>query len=581
VGIIKKLYLILLLFLTGILQVIGQQTDDFQVSISELDREKLNELKLLVVLKEDVRNVGTLNQWMFQVYENGYLLANYDLEIVDSVSTKIRFELGERFEWATLAQGNLPDQLLSKTGYKPNFFNQKIVNFRKVSRFFEKVIEHSENNGYPFASIQLRALEIMNNQVSAEVDFDPGPYIVFDSLDLVDKNKIKPGFLGAYLKIKPGSAYDQRKIDNIPDLINPLPYLSLEDLPVLYFANEECRVSLDLIDQKASAFDGIIGFLPNENETGKLLVTGQVYLKLENLFRSGKRLELNWKRVNFQSQELDLVYDHPSLFRFPIDFGFAFNLYKQDTTFLTRKLGLNMFYNNNAKGRIGVNYRREVSRLLETDTIRISERPIYADYNLNYYGLMYRYNSLDHPIFPTIGWEINIDVDIGNKSIIKNAYIDDDYYSDIPDQGLQWMTQFWINKYFSLRPRNILHAKFSGGYMGGDQLFMNDLFRLGGLNTIRGFNEMFFYASHYIIGTLEYRYLFENESQLVVFFDGSYLGFDINNESYKDYPIGVGAGISISTGAGLLNVIYAVGKSNDQPFSIRYSKIHIGYTGRF
>ena len=117
--------------------------------------------------------------------------------------------------------------------------------------------------------------------------------------------------------------------------------------------------------------------------------------------------------------------------------------------------------------------------------------------------------------------------------------------------------------------------------MNGDQLFLNDLFRLGGLNTIRGFNEMFFYASHYIIGTLEYRYLFENESQLVVFFDGSYLGFDINYESYKDYPIGAGAGISISTGAGLLNVIYAVGKSNDQPFNIRYSKIHIGYTGRF
>lgn len=569
------------MLLTGIFQVVGQGRSNFRVLISESDKGKLNELNLLVILQEDVKNLSALNQWMSQVYENGFLLANYDLTLTDSLVTSVRFELGERFEWATLSQGNLPDQLLSKTGYKPNFFNQKIVNFRKVSRFFEKIIEHSENNGYPFASIELRALEILNTQVSAEVAFNSGPYIVFDSLSLVSKNKIKPAFLSAYLKIKPGSVYDQRKIDNIPDLINPLPYLSLKDQPVLYFANEQCRVSLDLIDQKASAFDGIIGFLPNENETGKLLVTGQVYLELENLFRSGKRLGLNWQKVNSQSQELDLVYDHPGFFRLPIDFGFAFNLYKQDTTFLTRKLGLNIFYNNNSKGRIGVNYRREVSSLLETDTIRVSESPIYADYNLNYYGVLYRYNSLDHPIFPTIGWEIKIDADIGNKNIIKNAYIDDDYYSDIPDQGFQWMTRFWIDKYFSLRPRNILHAKFSGGYMDGDQLFLNDLFRLGGLNSIRGFNEMFFYASNYIIGTLEYRYLFENESQLVVFFDGSYLGLDINNESYTDYPFGVGAGISISTGAGLLNLIYAVGKSNDQPFSIRFSKIHIGYTGRF
>jgi hypothetical protein len=67
----------------------------------------------------------------------------------------------------------------------------------------------------------------------------------------------------------------------------------------------------------------------------------------------------------------------------------------------------------------------------------------------------------------------------------------------------------------------------------------------------------------------------------LVFFDGSYLGYNINNESYTDYPMGIGAGISISTGAGLLNIIYAVGKSSDQPFNVRYSKIHIGYTGRF
>ena len=117
--------------------------------------------------------------------------------------------------------------------------------------------------------------------------------------------------------------------------------------------------------------------------------------------------------------------------------------------------------------------------------------------------------------------------------------------------------------------------------MDGDQLFFNDLFRLGGLNSIRGFNDMFFYASQYIVGTLEYRYLFENESQLLVFFDGSILGHDLNGVSYREYPIGIGTGISISTKAGLLNVIYALGRSQDQSFNIRYSKIHIGYTGRF
>ena len=180
--IIKILYLILLLFLTGRSQVLGQEPGNFRVLITESDKAKLKDLNLLALLEEKVKDRGTLNEWMYRVYENGYLLANYERVHIDSASSEIRFELGERFEWATLTQGNLPDQLLSKTGYKTNFFNQKIVNFRRISRLFDKVIEYSENNGYPFASIQLSALEVMNNQVSAVVDYDPGPYIVFDSL---------------------------------------------------------------------------------------------------------------------------------------------------------------------------------------------------------------------------------------------------------------------------------------------------------------------------------------------------------------------------------------------------------------
>jgi outer membrane protein assembly factor BamA len=480
-----------------------------------------------------------------------------------------------------LNKGNLPTELLTRTGYKPGFFKQRIINFSRITKLFASVLAYAENNGYPFASIKLKELEINGNQASAGIDFNAGPYITFDSLKILNTNKIKSQFLAAYLKIKPGSRYDQRKIDNITTLIDAQPYLIILKPPELYFANEKCQITLDLKDEKASAFDGIVGLLPNENEEGKLLVTGQVYLKLENLFRSGKRLELNWRKMNIQSQELSLMYDHPALLRMPLDLTFVFELYKQDTTFLSRKMGLNLFYNNYRKGRVGIRYERDVSRLLETESLSPSNRPFFADYNLNFYGLAYKFNSLDHQIFPTRGWRINLSADLGHKNIIKNSNLDEDFYEEVPDSGLQWKSMLSIHRFFSLRPRNILQVKLNGGYMDGDQLFLNDLFRLGGLHSIRGFNEMFFYASGYVIGTLEYRYLFENESQLLVFFDGAFVGHDVNNEAFHDYPLGFGVGINISTGVGLLNVVYAMGRSKDQPLNVRYSKIHIGYTGRF
>jgi outer membrane protein assembly factor BamA len=578
--IIKTLIIILLLESGCFLPVKGQQLSNYKLLLSAEDRQKLEETNLIQLFESNSGNLSYFKLWMNQIYEYGYLLANYELSKNDSAVTLINLNLGEQFTWAELKQGNLPDEMLFKTGYKYSFFDQKIVNFKKISKLFNAVVKYAENNSYPFASMQLKKLNISESRLSAEIDFESGPFITFDSLKITN-NKIKAGFLGAYLKIKPGLPYDQRKVDNIYNLIRPLPYLSIREEPILYFANEQCQISLDLKEEKASAFDGIIGFLPNENEEGKLLITGQVYLKLENLFKSGKRLELNWKKVNTQSQKLYLAYDHPALFRMPLDFGFAFELYKQDTTFLTRNLELNLFYNNYKKGRVGLNYKREVSRLLQTETIVNIDKLLYADYNLNYYGLVYRYNSLDHQLFPSKGWQILMNMDVGNKKVIKNANLGDDFYVDIPDKGLQWQGIIRVSKYYTLRPKNILLTRLSGGYMDGDQLFLNDLFRLGGIHSIRGFNEMFFYASQYIIGSLEYRYLFENESQLLVFFDGSYLSHDLNNESYRDYPMGVGAGINISTKAGLLNVIYAIGRSKDQPFNIRYSKIHIGYTGRF
>ena len=577
----KTLFLILLLVFTSFLSAMGQLKGDYALFLSDRDRTKFDNDKVLNSFSEIVKSEKDLREWMYQVYDQGYLLANYELISIDSTQLRVNLFLGERFSWARLSQGDLSEDLLIKSGYKQGFFSQRFVNFKKISNLFKALITYSENNGYPFARVRLTGLEILDQELSAEIDFNPGPFITFDSLVLINKNKVKRSFLAAFLNVKPKSPYDQRKVNRIPSLIDPIPYLSLNKVPELHFANEQCEIILDLTDEKASAFDGILGFLPNQSEPGKLLITGQVYLKIENLFRSGKRLELDWKKIDVQTQELGISYNHPAIFRLPLDFGISFDLYKQDTSFLTRNFNINFLYNNYKRGQLGVNYQNINSRLLGIPEIPDSVNLFIADYKINYYGLFYIYNSLDHPIFPSQGWKIVFNGDVGYKNVIKNSAIDDDYYTNIPPKSLQWQSTISTDKYFSLAPRNVLVAKLSAGFMQSDQLFLNDLFRLGGINSIRGFNEKFFYASKYVIGTLEYHYLFENESQLIAFFDGSSLGFEINDRKYSDQPFGVGAGISLSTKAGLLNIIFAMGKSNDQPFGFRYSKIHVGYTNRF
>ncbi len=60
------------------------------------------------------------------------------------------------------------------------------------------------------------------------------------------------------------------------------------------------------------------------------------------------------------------------------------------------------------------------------------------------------------------------------------------------------------------------------GFIENENLFTNELFRIGGLKTLRGFDEESLTASAYSIFTLEFRYLFDINSYFHVFFDGAY-----------------------------------------------------------
>jgi translocation and assembly module TamA len=376
-------------------------------------------------------------------------------------------------------------------------------------------------------------------------------------------------------------AYDQRKIDNIPHRLNQLEFIRLIEKPVISFSKDSGSVFLTLKPVKANTFDGIIGFFPNENEPEKLLITGQFYLGLNNLFRSGKKLNLQWQKPNLLMQELNIRYDHPALFRSPLDLGLDFDLFKQDTLFINRKLLVDFFLNPARAISIGMSYNLVSSRLLGTAFYQ-DEQPLdHVDYDLNYYGISFRLNTLNRVFFPERGFLIDGSIKIGNRKIIRNAGINADQYDDLEEKNFQVEVKMQADKYFTLFPKNVLLARISAGYLGNDQLFFNDLFRLGGLKTIRGFNERFFYASWYINGTMEYRYLFENDSQLFLFFDGSGLGYEINGDYQADRPFGFGGGFSLSTRAGLLEIIYAIGKSSGQSIGLDRSKIHIGYSSRF
>lgn len=567
----------ILIYFPGV--VWGQH--NYRLEISPENRKELGISHLDDIFRELVKQPGDLSEFMYLIYDQGFLEAGYTTIEPDSNATVVRIYPGEKYEWASIHQGNLPDEILYRTGIRKSLFKEKIVNFTRLTRLFHDIVQYAGNHGYPFAAVSLKKISVNGNSISAEINYQPGPFITFGRIELINHNSVDPDFLSVYLNIPASSVYAQRKIDKLSYLINQLPYLTLNKDPELHFANQQCEVLLDADEAKASSFDGFIGLLPNEGAGNKFLITGQINLKLENLFKSGKALEFDWQKPNTLMQELSTGYTHPALLKLPLDADFKFSLLKQDTTYLTRNVAVELRYNKSGFGGIGFNFNLTSSRLLNTGYIQSADDLDAIDYNLYNYGFSYIFNTISNTYFPERGLKIQAEIKAGNKRILRNSGIDEKYYQDIKTQSTQAQIKLSIEKYFPIKSFQVLYTGLFSGYLHNDQLFLNDLFRLGGLKTIRGFNEKAFYASEYFIGRIEYRYSFETRSQLFVFVDGAGLSYRLPESEYTDFPIATGFGFDISTRAGVLTLVYALGKSREQSFGLEYSRIHIGYSNRF
>lgn len=90
---------------------------------------------------------------------------------------------------------------------------------------------------------------------------------------------------------------------------------------------------MSLEKKRASQFDGILGVLP-DNKTGKILFTGDVRLRLQNGLGRGELIDLNWRKMQTQTQDLKLRLVYPFIFKTPFGIDYNFKLYKKDTTFI-------------------------------------------------------------------------------------------------------------------------------------------------------------------------------------------------------------------------------------------------------
>ncbi|MEP0986209.1 hypothetical protein [Ekhidna sp.] len=445
---------------------------------------------------------------------------------------------------------------------------------KRVISKLSKALSEYVNNGYPFASMKIDSVRVNHKTLTGKLVIQPGPEVTYDSAQFLSPVKTNHKYVYQLLDIVPDDEFSEKGYKKINEKIKRSSFLELQNPTDLSFKNKKAKIFLDIKEQASNTFQGVVGL--QQVPSGETSVVGNIDLDIQNLFRSGKQFQFAWERFSEQSQQLNIFYKHPFLFDSKISPTFYFDLLKQDTTFITRNTGLGIQAYLSPKIGISLVYERAVGTLLSTDIENVSRSGL-ADFNRTLYKVeLFEGNkSYFRNYASSIAW--NISISGGRKTIDRNLSLPDTYYDSIQLSTDYFRMEVGLDYQLLVLKRQSFFHSLSAGSLINEELLRNELFRIGGLNSLRGFNEKSIFAQSYMLSRAEFRSYFENESYAYLFYDQ--LIFAANEK--KDAPFGIGLGFALATSSGQFSFALAVGDSETQPISFSAMKAHFGYISKF
>ncbi|MEI6021461.1 MAG: hypothetical protein WCR21_10060 [Bacteroidota bacterium] len=512
-----------------------------------------------------------------------YLLAGVDSLQEDSLNIHAFISRNTVFEWANVRLGNLNQGLAAKVGFSEKKFQHKALYYKEINVCIEKILRFYENTGYPFATVQLDSVSIENNGLSTVLNVQKNKYFKIDSVLIKGSLKLNEGFIRQYYGIQSGMPYNEEVLAALSQKTRQLPFILEKQEQRVQLSNKTNKLILFYDKKEASQFDGIVGFLPDAT-TKKTILTGDVKLKLVNgILKNGETFDLEWRRLKSQTQDFNGRITYPFIFKSPLGIDYNLKIYRRDSTFIDINSNVAIQYYFHGLNYFKLFYKQRNGNLISTNGYEfISTLPDYADVITQAYGLGLFYEQLDYRFNPKKGISVNVSWQAGNRHIKKNPKINPLAYDQIVLNSAQYQMEGHISYYIHLLKNNVLKLALQGASVfGNNSIYKNELFRIGGLKTLRGFDEESIFTSSYVISTLEYRFLYSKNSNIFVFSDGAWYENLSNHKYNNDTPMSVGAGISFETKAGILSISYALGNQLGNGFDARSGKIHFGLSALF
>ena len=592
-----------ILFLLFALMISSEESQAQQFKLELVYKDKVSDalIEAASIVSEfsgkDECSAYLRDQFITGWRKKGFLEASIDSLTEQQSNLKAWVHIGPKYVWGSIEIDSSLKAYVTTNKQPAKVKEGTILNIEQLLSLQDYYLSLLEENGYPFASVFMDSSYFINNQLYAQLKANRGPLYSIDSIHIEGKVRVNQNFIVQYLGLGDGSIYKKSLLDQISKRIAELGFVRESRKWSLSLTGTGAILNLYLEPSQSSRFNLLAGFMPsNEQLGGKLLLTGEAEMDLKNVFGGGENIFLNWQQIQVRSPRLQLGFMKPYLFNSNTGIDFNFNLLRKDSTFLTLNTRLGLRYEIKPRQTAKFYFQQFTSSLLDVDTNKLRQTgrlPEFLDATTSNIGIDFSYNATDFFLNPQKGVEMEFKLLGGIRRIKQNNVITQlkgtgtglpnfsRLYDSINLNTSQFRVLGKFNQYFKIGTQSTLKTGMQTGWILGKDLLLNELFQIGGIKTLRGFDEESLFASGFAIGSVEYRFLLTRISYLFGFVDGAYVERKISLENNGKFYGGAGLGISLETKTGLFSLAYAAGKRPDAPFNFREAKIHFGFITLF
>lgn len=546
----------------GRLIVHGQQYYALRFNDAGLQKKFPKKLKLDTSILYSVdNNVRALS---YELTEKGYFLHEIS---IDTLEKSIMINSGRHFDDIIL-NGTQSAELSIFKKKKPILR----LNPKELADYLERQTMKFANMGFPFVQISLDSIRISETQIEANLKVSKGKYYTFKKLNIKGDSSISQRTIHGIIDYQLDEAYAELKVRDVDRKIEQCSFIASIKPAEIMYTSEGFEVFIYVKSIKVSFLRGALGLQPNP-VSQKMALTGEVNLKLENALKKGELLKFNWRSIKPQTQRMNFNFNYPYLFQTPFGIEAQLLLYKRDSTFLDLNTELNISYTLGNGFKLRAHYRFLQSSIL-SGAASSNEFSNLNGYRTNSYGLSLAKQNLDNLVNPSKGRIFS------SKLFVGQRILDEDSTEILDLKNTTLSGHLMYREFLPVFPRHVIHFAALFDFYSSAKIFENELYRFGGLNTLRGFNEEQLFASTKAQLTFEYRFLLDESSNVFLFYDQCFYE-NVASSYYYDKPFGFGGGISFGSNIGVFAITYAIGKEFSNPIDFRSSKIHFGYTAYF